>query len=159
MTTPEAPGPRDPERVSAETGRILTADVTESPLEPMARLGREEVMTRSMGALVVFDGVVRDHDGGRDVSALAYSAHPSAAEAMAETARTVLAEHPGVRLWAVHRVGAVPIGESALTVMAAAAHRGEAFAACEAMTDAVKVRVPIWKEQTLGDGSAEWVGL
>ena len=59
---------------------------------------------------------------------------------------------------AVHRVGPIAIGESALTVMAAAAHRGRAFDACELVADRVKARVPIWKEQELLDGSIEWVG-
>ena len=71
----------------------------------------------------------------------------------------VAAELDGVRLWAVHRVGPIAIGESALTVMAAAAHRGRAFDACELVADRVKARVPIWKEQELLDGSIEWVGV
>ena len=62
-------------------------------------------------------------------------------------------------LWAVHRVGPIAIGESALTVLAAAAHRGRAFEACEAVADRVKAQVPIWKEQELTDGSTEWVGI
>jgi len=59
----------------------------------------------------------------------------------------------------VHRVGPIAIGESALTVVAAAAHRGLAFTACEMVADRIKAEVPIWKEQELTDGAVEWVGI
>ena len=116
-------------------------------------------MTDAMGALVIFDGIVRNHDHGSAVRGLSYSAHPQAHEYIAEVAAEVAAELDGVRLWAVHRVGPIAIGESALTVMAAAAHRDRAFDACELVADRVKARVPIWKEQELLDGSIEWVGV
>ena len=95
-------------------------------------------MTDAMGALVIFDGIVRNHDHGSAVRGLSYSAHPQAREYIAEVAAEVAAELDGVRLWAVHRVGPIAIGESALTVMAAAAHRGRAFDACELVADRVK---------------------
>jgi molybdopterin synthase catalytic subunit len=149
----------DPARVAEETGRVLRAEVLEEPLEPLLPEARRLAATRAMGAVVVFDGVVRDHDGGRDVLRLDYSAHPLAQEAMRDSAAEVVSRHPRVRLWSVHRIGGLRIGESALTVVAAAAHRGDAFAACEDMADTVKRRVPIWKEQTFSDGGTEWVGL
>lgn len=139
---------------------MLRAEVLEEPLEPLLSVpeARRIAATRAMGAVVVFDGVVRDHDGGRDVAALDYSAHPLAQEAMREAAAEVVSRHPRARLWSAHRIGGLRIGESALTVVAAA-RRGEAVAACEDMADTVKRRVPIWKEQTFSDGGLEWAGL
>ena len=138
---------------------VVFTDITEAPLEPLYAAAKAEVMTDAMGALVIFDGIVRNHDHGSAVRGLSYSAHPQAREYIAEVAAEVAAELDGVRLWAVHRVGPIAIGESALTVMAAAAHRGRAFDACELVADRVKARVPIWKEQELLDGSIEWVGV
>ncbi|MEX3610309.1 molybdenum cofactor biosynthesis protein MoaE [Rothia sp. LK2588] len=138
---------------------VVFTDITEVPLEPMLAQARSAVMTDTMGALVVFDGVVRNHDHGAAVAGLSYTAHPQAQQFIAETVASVTEEIAGVRLWAVHRVGPIPIGESALTVLAAAAHRGTAFQACQAAADRIKAQVPIWKEQELADGSIEWVGI
>lgn len=157
MTTSHSPG--DPERVQRETGRVVRVDVVSDPLEPLLAEARSATMTPAMGALVVFDGIVRDHDGGRDVTGLTYTAHPRVADFMRRTADAVASRHPDARVWAVHRIGPLEIGESALTVVAAAAHRGAAFSACEDLADSMKAEVPIWKEQYLADGSVDWVGL
>lgn len=138
---------------------VLHTDITESPLEPLLTSAKMDVMTDQMGALVIFDGIVRNHDHGAAVAGLSYSAHPQAREFIARTVQSVAEEIDGVRLWAVHRVGPIKIGESALTVIAAAAHRGQAFAACQNAADRIKAEVPIWKEQELVDGSVEWVGI
>lgn len=138
---------------------VVHTEITEHPLEALLADAKTATMTRAMGALVVFDGIVRDHDHGEAVAALAYTAHPQAADMLAATVQKVSAEIPGVRLWAAHRVGPIPIGQSALTVLAAAAHRGTAFIACERVADLIKAEVPIWKEQELTDGSVQWVGI
>lgn len=141
------------------SSRVIHTAVTSDPLEPLAARARQEVMTDQMGALVVFDGIVRNHDHGQAVAALSYTAHPQAAHILAATAASLARDIPGIRLWAVHRVGPIAIGESALTVLVAAAHRGTAFTACERLTDRIKAEVPIWKEQELTDGSIQWVGI
>lgn len=138
---------------------LVQAIITEDPLEPLLAEAKEATMTRAMGALVVFDGIVRDHDHGEPVAALSYSAHPDAASYLEKVVQSVAEEIPGVRLWAAHRIGPIPIGQSALTVLAAAAHRGTAFTACSLVADRVKAQVPIWKEQELQDGSLQWVGI
>ena len=150
---------RDPDFVHEQTGVVLAAGVTAEPLEPLAAQARAVVMTEAMGALVVFEGIVRNHDAGARVMSLSYSAHPQAGTILAQIAAEVCAAHPEVRLWALHRVAALSIGESALTVLAAAAHRAEAFAACEALVERVKAEVPIWKKQIRADGQVDWVGL
>ncbi|WP_344883415.1 molybdenum cofactor biosynthesis protein MoaE [Zhihengliuella alba] len=117
------------------------------------------VETAETGAVVTFGGLVRNHDGGRDVTRLSYSGHPTASTRIHELAEEVAARHPGTRLWAAHRVGELSIGDAALVAAAASAHRGEAFEACRDLVEAVKYGAPIWKEQHFADGDVEWVGL
>ncbi|MGH3671342.1 MAG: molybdenum cofactor biosynthesis protein MoaE [Pseudonocardiaceae bacterium] len=147
-----APALLDP----APTQVVLRATVTENPLdvEEHARL----VSRSTAGAVVSFSGVVRDHDGGRQVHALEYSSHPSAREVITRVAAQVAAAHPEVLGLAVsHRIGPLMIGDSALACGVAAAHRAAAFAACAALVDEVKLQLPIWKRQEFADGSEEWV--
>jgi molybdenum cofactor synthesis domain-containing protein len=136
-------------------GAVLRAVVTEEPLdvEEHARL----VTHHSAGAVVSFSGVVRDHDGGRGVSALEYSGHPSAEDVIKRVAAQVAAAYPVHALAVSHRIGPLAIGDSALACAVAAAHRQEAFAACAALVDEVKLQLPIWKRQEFADGSEEWV--
>ncbi|MEU4341590.1 molybdenum cofactor biosynthesis protein MoaE [Nocardia sp. NPDC023852] len=108
------------------------------------------------GAVVLFTGKVRDHDGGQAVSALEYSAHPQA-ERFLRTVCAELAASRGLPVAAVHRVGELTIGDLAIVVAVAAAHRAEAFAACAELVDRIKHEVPIWKRQLFADGLSEWV--
>jgi molybdopterin synthase catalytic subunit len=110
------------------------------------------------GGTVLFIGTVRDHDGGVGVTALAYSAHPSALELMREVVAEVAGEFPGTHLAATHRVGELRVGDLAVVVAAGAAHREQAFLAARELIDRIKARVPIWKHQTFVDGTEEWVG-
>jgi molybdopterin synthase catalytic subunit len=130
---------------------VTTEPIDETAIETL-------VMTDRDGALVTFRGVVRDHDHGLAVRSLEYSAHPDAERFLRECCETI-ARDTGLRVAAVHRTGALAIGEVALFAAVAAPHRGEAFAACEALVDLIKLRVPIWKRQQLADGATEWVGL
>lgn len=138
------------------TAVVHRAAVTEDPIDP----GEHEdlVAHESAGAVVSFAGVVRDHDGGRAVARLEYSAHPSAVQVLAEVAAGIAAQSDGVRAIAVsHRVGPLQIGDAALVVAVAADHRRAAFDTCSRLVDAVKDRIPVWKHQIFGDGSDEWV--
>ncbi|MEG9247624.1 molybdenum cofactor biosynthesis protein MoaE [Arthrobacter sp. Soc17.1.1.1] len=138
------------------TGEVVHAAVAATPITPEeAHAG---VDSPSCGAVVGFSGVVRDHDGGRSVTSLSYSAHPSAARVIREVAEEIAARHDGVRIWVAHRIGPLAIGDQALVAAVGAAHRGEAFRACSDLVDLVKERVPIWKEQFFTDGTVEWVG-
>jgi molybdenum cofactor synthesis domain-containing protein len=135
---------------------VLRAVVTEEPLdvEEHARL----VSRPNAGAVVSFSGLVRDHDGGRGVRALEYTSHPNAAAVIARVAAQVATTHAQVHALAVsHRIGSLAIGDSAIVCAVSAAHRAEAFAACAALVDEVKLQLPIWKRQELSDGSEEWV--
>ena len=149
-------GHGDEAAMPAAEGVVLRAVVTEDPLdvEEHARM----VARSTAGAVVSFSGVVRDHDSGREVRALEYSSHPGAGDVIARVAAQVAAAHPKVQAMAVsHRIGPLAIGDSALACAVSAAHRAEAFAACAALVDEVKLQLPIWKRQELADGSEEWV--
>lgn len=109
------------------------------------------------GAVVGFVGAVRDHDGGRTVTALHYSGHPTATKVLAEVVAEVSAVD-GVRAVAVsHRVGDLVIGDIAFVVAVAADHRRAAFDTCSRLVDEVKARLPVWKHQFFDDGTDEWV--
>ena len=132
--------------------------VTEEPLDLTAAEAR--VKTPQTGALAVFHGVVRDHDSGRDdVVGLAYTAHPRAQSVLDEVLAEAVADHPGVRMSAEHRIGELRVGDDALLVAVASAHRREAFTACAELVDRIKARVPIWKRQDYSDGGHDWVGV
>lgn len=149
----------DPDYVAEQTGVVIDALMSERALEPLMVDARARTTTEAMGALVTFEGVVRDHDGGQRVSTLTYTAHPDAGERIRQVAESVSAAHPRARLWTAHRTGALLIGDLAFVVVAAAAHRADAFAAAMELADRVKAEVPIWKEQLLADGKTQWVGL
>eukprot|EP01032_Pedospumella_encystans_P004003 gene4003-4736_t len=96
------------------------------------------------GGVTVFVGRVRDHDGGKGVQGLDYSAHPTALERLRTVCEQVAADHPVHGVAAVHRVGHLDIGDIAVIVATAAAHRGQAFDASRALIDTLKAEVPIW---------------
>ncbi|NKG21974.1 molybdenum cofactor biosynthesis protein MoaE [Paeniglutamicibacter terrestris] len=137
-------------------GEVVFAGISETPLA--VDVAWDAVESDHTGAVVTFGGIVRNHDGGRAVTQLNYSAHPSAPARMLELVTEVAARHPGTRLWAAHRVGELHIGDAALVAAAASAHRGAAFEACRDLVETVKAHVPVWKEQFFADGEVQWVG-
>jgi molybdopterin synthase catalytic subunit len=136
---------------------VLRAALGTAPLDVAEHAALVE--QAAAGAVVTFAGVVRDHDGGRPVLGLDYSAHPTAEKIVAEVAVEVAGRAAGVRAIAVsHRVGPLAIGDVALACAVAADHRREAFATCAELVDEVKRLLPVWKHQSFGDGTDEWVG-
>lgn len=136
--------------------RVRCAEISQDPLGVDRMIAA--VTDPRCGAVVTFDGVVRDHDGGRGVDRLEYSAHPLAVEAIAEVAREIADRYPDTLVAVAHRHGPLEVGDSALVCAVAAPHRKQAFAACDDLVDTVKQRVPIWKHQIFADGESEWVG-
>lgn len=110
------------------------------------------------GAIVSFEGRVRNSNEGRSVERLEYEAYPGLAEREMEK---ILVEagnrFPLLGLACVHRTGTLEIGDVAVWVGALSGHRGEAFEACQFVIDELKHRVPIWKKEHYTDGEAEWV--
>lgn len=153
------------------------ARITDQVIDP--REVEKAVWSTADGAMVTFSGVVRDHDGGRDVLHIEYSSHPAAQDILARLCDQVAVEHSGptsaagsdgapgepadpervTRVGAVHRVGVLPVGEIAVVAVAVAPHRAEAFAACSELIERLKHEVPIWKRQRFTDGLSEWVGV
>lgn len=141
-----------------------------SPLPPVVRLvdirdtplSSDEVLAAvsdaAAGGVTLFVGAVRDHDENKSVTGLEYTAHPTALDELEEVAEEVAREYDVLAVAAVHRVGQLAIGDAAVVVATAAAHRGEAFEASRALIDRLKQRVPIWKHQLFADGTDEWVG-
>ena len=106
------------------------------------------------GAVVVFDGIVRNHSRGRKTLLLDYEAY----EEMAQRQMTALAQDAltrfGVRhVTIVHRLGRLQIGETSVLIVVASAHRAQAFDACRWVIDTLKKTVPIWKKETFVDGA------
>ena len=134
---------------------IRRADVVTDPIV----VGDVETLVAdpSAGAVVSFSGDVRNHDHGRTVATLTYEGHPTASDIIADVAREVSERHNVIAIAVIHRVGPIKIGESALVVAVASAHRKEAFAACADLVDTTKDRLPVWKHQVFTDGTDEWV--
>ncbi len=119
---------------------------------------RDAIADPAAGGEVLFIGTVRDNDADRGVTALSYTAHPSAAAEIRRVADDIVAKYDVIAIAAVHRAGDLAVGDLAVVVGVSCAHRAEAFNACHAMIDELKASVPIWKHQRFTDGSDEWVG-
>ncbi|GAB12555.1 molybdenum cofactor biosynthesis protein MoaE [Arthrobacter globiformis] len=155
---------------------VVTAVLSSEPISVDQAIAAVE--SETAGAVVSFSGVVRNHDGGKPVDRLSYTAHPTARKVLDDVVAQLVAEQAGaagadgaasggadgagavppVRIWVAHRVGPLEIGDPALVCAVSAAHRGQAFAVCSELVDRVKAQVPIWKEQFFSDGTVEWVG-
>lgn len=109
------------------------------------------------GGTAVFLGQVRNHHEGRAVLRLEYSAYVEMAEAECDRIVSEAAARWPATVALRHRVGALGIGDTAVIVAAASAHREAAFAACRYVIEEVKRRVPIWKREFYADGAVVWV--
>lgn len=116
-----------------------------------------EVTSPERGGVASFLGQVRNHHAGRVVAGLEYSAYGPMAEAECSRIVAEAESRWPVALTLQHRVGSLAIGDVAVAVAAAAAHRDEAFAACRYAIEEVKRRVPVWKREHYADGTVTWV--
>ncbi len=134
-------------------------DIFEITREPIDKLGLERrLLTGAAGAVVTFDGVVRDNNQGRRVVSLQYEAYePMAVKEMRRLGAEVRERWPEVeRIGVIHRFGELKISESSVVIVVTSAHRRVAFAACRYAIDRLKQTVPIWKKEIFEDGE-EWV--
>ena len=119
---------------------------------------RARLLDARVGGYASFEGWVRDHNDGRAVNGLHYEAYAALAEAEgAKVLAEALEKFDILDAACVHRTGDLAIGELAVWVGVAAAHRDAAFAACRYIIDEVKSRVPIWKRERYADGDAGWL--
>lgn len=130
--------------------------LTDQAIDPRALCNA--VRDPSAGGFASFEGWVRNHHEGREVSSLEYEAYPQLAQKEgARILAKICSEHDLVAAQCVHRTGHLQIGEIAVCVAVSAAHRDAAFAACREIIDAIKATVPIWKKEHYTDGTSTWV--
>jgi len=133
--------------------------VSDEPLSVQEHL--DAVSDPASGAVALFVGRVRDHDPSVSgaVTGLDYTAHPDASDTLERLVATA-SVRPGVLgVAATHRIGLVGVGEAAVVVAVATAHRTLAFQVCAELVETVKRELPVWKREILADGSHVWVGL
>ena len=115
---------------------------------------REAVSRDEAGAVLVFEGVTRNHHDGRAVVRLEYEAYASMAKTqMSVICDTIASRWPGSRVAMIHRIGVVDVGEASVVIAVSAPHRDEAYAASRFAIDTLKASVPIWKKEVYADGS------
>jgi molybdopterin synthase catalytic subunit len=130
--------------------------------EDFYRLTREVIPTSALaeslkapedGAVVVFEGIVRNHSKGRKTLYLEYEAYePMALHKMEELGRETREKFPIDRIGMIHRLGRLEIGETSVAIIVTSAHRRAAFEACRHAIDRLKQIVPIWKKEYFADG-------
>ena len=141
----------------------VSGGAPDAPAEPLVRIVHERIVPHDIipplekpedGALVIFDGVARNHTRGRKTLYLDYEAYePMALQELRRLAAEALANFAIRNLALVHRVGRIEIGESSVLIAVYSAHRGAAFDACRWLIDTLKKRVPIWKKEYFEDGA------
>jgi len=118
----------------------------------------ERVRAASDGAVVLFLGVVRDQNEGRDVEGIEYEAY----QEMAVSALTAIAREAGEsadtdRIAVAHRTGELKVGEVSLAIAVGSPHREEAYQASRYIIEEIKKRVPVWKKERFTNGETIWV--
>lgn len=153
---------------------LLDVKMTEESLADLSSSMGVAGIPATSGAHVVFNGCVRNHDGGQGVTHLIYSAHPEAEKfllkAVRDAIQIVLSEGEDAvsvegtggsvesldAVFVRHRIGRLEIGETALLVVVDAPHRAAAFNVSAEIVDQIKAQVPIWKDQYFSNGSNHW---
>jgi len=137
---------------------VVLARVTDDRLDVATHL--DAVSNPAAGAVTTFVGQVRDHDAEAPgpVELLDYEAHPDAQRVLESLAARV-SDGRSVLVAVSHRTGRVHVGEVAVVVVVAAAHRDDAFAVCRELIELIKTDLPLWKRQVTTDGHSAWTGL
>lgn len=145
----------------------MTTDVAGPASTDLAGLSDETISAAALadqvppgsGAVVTFEGRVRSTNEGRRVARLHYDAYPAMADRVfGEILRRTRRTHPVTAVRVLHRTGTLEVGETAVAIVVAAGHRGEAFAAARFVIEAVKAELPVWKREEYEDGSSRWLG-
>lgn len=131
-------------------------ELTSAPIDSAALQAR--LTAPEAGALTIFEGRVRNHHLGKPVTKLEYEAFDDMARLEGEAITTETERiYPGTKVLCVHRTGSLAIGEAAVWIGVASAHRQAGFAACRHVIEEIKLRLPVWKKEHHPDGAAEWV--
>jgi len=144
-------------RGSEYPGGVLVAEVTQHELDGADLLHR--IGSESDGAVLVFEGRVRDHNSGRAVVRLHYDAYREMADDVLRDIASEALQASGASAIAVrHRVGSLVPPSVSLVVAVAAAHRGPAYEASSYVIEELKRRLPLWKREEYADGTSQWLG-
>ena len=130
-------------------------EITKAPISP--ELVVNKVKTDSSGCVVTYVGLIRDYSQGKPVLSVEYEdTKGTAEERLKEIASEIKQKWQVNEVAICHRIGKLEVGDINLVFAIAAAHRKEGFAACQYAIDQFKQKLPTWKKETYGDGSA-WV--
>jgi molybdopterin synthase catalytic subunit len=130
--------------------------ITDQPIRTQTQ--KRDLESLEAGAYVEFEGRVRKHSHGREVQRLDYEAYHELAESEGrELLQETIGRFDVIDAAAVHRVGALDLGEVAVWIGVVGAHRADAFRACAFCIDEIKARLPIWKREVYANGEAEWI--
>jgi molybdopterin synthase catalytic subunit len=135
--------------------------ITHHPIDPKSIAAR--IQTGAEGAVVIFEGTVRNNTKGRPTLCLDYDGYePMAIKTMAQIGSEIAASHAVTRVAMVHRLGRMLVGETSVAVIVTAPHRKPAFDAALEGINRIKKLVPIWKKEHFADGEVwvegEWDG-
>lgn len=137
----------------------MSADRAGLSAEPIDAASLAGDVPAECGAVVTFEGRVRNVNQGRRVVRLHYDAYPEMADRVfADILRRTRATHPVTAVRVLHRTGTLAVGDTAVAIVVAAGHRSEAFEAARFVLEAVKQDLPVWKREEYEDGSARWLG-
>lgn len=130
--------------------------ITTAPIETDAVL--RSVGAHDDGAVLLFLGVVRDHNDGRPVSGMEYHAYNEMAERVLREIGAGVAGRLGTeRVTIEHRIGELAIGDASVAIAVSSPHRAEAFDACRFAIEEIKRRLPVWKREHYVDAHARWL--
>lgn len=131
-------------------------EISAQSLNPEAL--RKPLAHPAAGGVVFFEGWIRDRNDGREVVGMRYEAYePLAVKEGNRILEEAAARWPVLQARVVHRVGTLAVGDMAVWVGVACAHRREAFEACQYIIDELKQRVPIWKQEAYPEGETTWL--
>jgi molybdopterin synthase catalytic subunit len=134
----------------------MTFSVSDQAIDVLA--AKQTVADNSCGALVVFEGWIRDHNDGQAVDRLEYEVYrPVAVKEGSKIIEEAVTRFGVSHAVCVHREGLLELGEIAVIVCVSSPHRSEAFDACRCIIDQTKIRLPIWKKEHYKSGVSEWV--
>lgn len=135
---------------------MLWTGITDEELRTDEVLGR--VGAEQDGAILLFLGVVRDHNDGRPVEGMEYEAYREMAEGVLEDIAGEVEERWQTdRIVILHRIGSLEIGEASVAIAVSTPHRGEAYDASRYVIEEIKERLPVWKKEHYQDGERRWV--
>lgn len=130
--------------------------VTDSDID--VAVAAKAVSDNSCGALVTFEGWIRDHNEGQAVDRLEYEVYrPVAISEGNKVIDEALQKYDIAHALCIHREGLLELSDVAVVVCVSSAHRAAAFDACRYIIDEIKTRLPIWKKEHYSSGKSEWV--